>query len=390
MRIGVDASCWVNGRGYGRFTRELVPRLIREAAEDHFLLFIDAAQAERIETACPDAEIVPVQLGASPTEAAAADTARSPIDMLRMTRAVRRARPDVLFFPSVYSFFPAPPGMRTVVTIHDAIVERFPELTIPSRKARFFWNAKVRLAIRQARIVLTVSAHAARDLERVLHVKPSRIRVAVEAASENMRPSSAEEIAAALGGIGLEAGAPYIVYLGGFNPHKNVDRLITAHARLARGRTPAPRLVLVGTRTADVFHREQDAIERALEAGGAADLVHWTGWLDDDELRGILGGARCLALPSMCEGFGLPAVEAAACGTPVIATTESPLPELLEGGGIFVAPEDDEALLKALVTLFDDDVVHGELAAGALERARALDWAQATGSALAAIREAAA
>lgn len=390
MKIGVDASCWVNGRGYGRFTRELLPRMVEASPGDTFSFFIDEAHTDRFRIEAANVEVIGVALGTSPTEAASADSSRSPGDMLKMTRAVKRARPDVLFFPSVYSYFPAPLGMRTVVTIHDAIVERFPELTIPDRKARFFWNAKVRLALWQSRIVLTVSEHAADDLERVLGVKRSRLRVAVEAASESMRPCGADEIAAALSPLGLSLGEPYIVYLGGFNPHKNVDKLAAAHARLAPSRTPKPRLVLVGTRTEDVFHREQDALEQAIAAGGSEDLVTWTGWLDDDALRGVLAGARCLAIPSTCEGFGLPAVEAASCGTPVVATTESPLPGLLEGGGFFVEPSDTAALDAALATMLDDDAARDAFAAKALERAQALTWAATTRATLAAIKEAAA
>jgi glycosyltransferase involved in cell wall biosynthesis len=95
-------------------------------------------------------------------------------------------------------------------------------------------------------------------------------------------------------------------------------------------------------------------------------------------------------LPSDCEGFGLPAVEAAACGAPVVATTESPLPQLLEGGGLFVEPRDEAGLARALATMIDDEPGRRRMAAAALERVRLLSWRRCAEDALAAIREAAA
>jgi glycosyltransferase involved in cell wall biosynthesis len=110
----------------------------------------------------------------------------------------------------------------------------------------------------------------------------------------------------------------------------------------------------------------------------------------DDELRHLLSGAIALALPSESEGFGLPAVAAAACGVPVIATLESPLPQLLEGGGIFVAPRDEAALGSAMRLLATDEARRQAFATCALARARALSWTSSARAALNALREAAA
>ena len=97
--------------------------------------------------------------------------------------------------------------------------------------------------------------------------------------------------------------------------------------------------------------------------------MKWTGFVADEDLRHLHAGALALVLPSACEGFGLPAVEAAACGAPVIATTESPLPELLEGGGVFVAPGDEAALTAAMRLMLADEPARAGMAARALERA---------------------
>ncbi|MBK8005221.1 MAG: hypothetical protein IPK12_15160 [Gemmatimonadetes bacterium] len=161
MRIGVDATCWANGRGYGRFTRSLLAEMAALSPDDEFICFLDPVAAQGFDLAGPNVRPVIVPMGVAPTAAAAADGYRAPLDMLRLTRAVWRERPDVFFSPSVYTYFPLPPGQRAVVTVHDAIAERFPELTLPSPRARLFWRLKVGLALRQARLVLTVSDFAA-------------------------------------------------------------------------------------------------------------------------------------------------------------------------------------------------------------------------------------
>jgi glycosyltransferase involved in cell wall biosynthesis len=392
MRIGVDATCWANGRGYGRFTRHLLDAMVPQAPDDEFLCFLDPASAEGFDLSFPNVRPVRVELQVAPTRAAAADGSRSPSDMFRLTRAVYRAAPDVFFSPSVYTYFPLPPGLRAVVTLHDAIAERFPELTLPSRRARLFWNLKVGLALYQARLVLTVSQFAARELTEVLGVAPERIRVAGEAPAPAFTPSdSPAEVRAAATRAGLPDGVRWFTYVGGFNPHKHVDLIVRAHAQIvaAHPENP-PHLLLVGTIDRDVFHGDQAAIRRAIQLAGTDHLVHWTGFVPDAELRHLHSGALALILASASEGFGLPAVEAAACGAPVVATTASPLPELLEGGGLFVAPGNEQTLAAALLTLLADEPGRVRMGRTARDRAAQLSWPAGASAALAAIREAAA
>jgi alpha-1,3-rhamnosyl/mannosyltransferase len=115
--------------------------------------------------------------------------------------------------------------------------------------------------------------------------------------------------------------------------------------------------------------------------------VKWTGFLPDDELRHLLTGTRALLLPSENEGFGLPAVEAAACGAPVVATTASPLPQLLEGGGFFIAPGDVEGLTVSMRVLLDDEE-RDRRGRVALDRASRLTWRASARATLAALHDA--
>ena len=387
-RIGVDAACLANGRGYGRFTRELLTALVESAREHQFVLYGDRGSLHAFDVGAPNVRIVHVAQNVSPAHAAAADGYRSPVDMLRLTRAVWRDRPDVFWSPSVYTYFPLPPGQPSLVTIHDTITERYPDLTMPSRRARFFWNAKVKLALWQSTLVLTVSDFAAREIEEILGVPADRLRVAGEAAARTFRPSTASESARAARDAGVPAGAPWFTYVGGFTPHKHVDRIVRAHAvlvgeALEQG-TEIPHLVLVGTTSADNFHGVGAGIHEAIAQCGTAEFVRWTGFMPDEELRHLLTGTRAVLLPSENEGFGLPAVEGAACGAPVVATTASPLPQLLEGGGFFVAPGDVGALVAGMRTLLDGEERErrGRIA---LERAARLTWRASARATLAAL-----
>jgi glycosyltransferase involved in cell wall biosynthesis len=394
MRIGIDATCWANDRGYGRFTRELVTAMTALAPGDEFVCLLDRRSADRFTLRGPHITSIVVDEDASEGAAAATTGAgRSPIDMLRFTKAAHRARLDVFFSPSVYGYFPLPLGLPAVVTVHDAIPERFPRLTLPTWRDRLFWRMKVRLALWQSRLVLTVSDYAAREVAKYLRVPPGRMRVTLEGVAAEYEPSERDEdVRAAAARAGVPPGARWLIYVGGFGPHKHVDVLVRAHAAVARraeeaGQAPIV-LLLVGP-ASDGFHQDIAAIRYAIDECGTASLVRWAGYLPDAELRHLHSGALALVLASASEGFGLPAVEAARCGTPVVATTESPLPELLEGGGLFVPPDDVTALTDAIIQLATNEERRRAFGQRARERACLLNWSASARVALDALHEAA-
>jgi glycosyltransferase involved in cell wall biosynthesis len=389
VRIGIDGACWANHRGYGRFTRELLRAVVELEGPDELVFFLDAAARDAFDLAgASRVEVVDVAQRVAPTQAAAADGHRSPTDMLRFARAVRRSRVDVFLSPTVYTYFPLPPRLPAVVGIHDTIAERHPELTLPTTRARLFWNAKVRLALRQARLVMTVSEFSAREIADVLRVPPDRIRVVGEAPAPVFRPATPEAVAAAAARLGIPPDESWLVYVGGFGPHKNVDTVVRAHAEAAARAPTRLHLLLVGALD-DAFLTDRSPIDAAIAAAGTGDRVHWPGFVPDEDLRDLLTGAVALLLPSEREGFGLPAVEAAACGTPVVATTRSPLPDLLAGGGIFVEPRDEPALRDAVVRLTTEPALRDQLGEQARERASGLRWDRAAEAALAVLHEAA-
>jgi glycosyltransferase involved in cell wall biosynthesis len=364
--------------------------MVADAPSERFVCFVDDRAAGQFDLVRGNVQMIRVPQTVSPTLAAAADGRRRVSDMLRLTRAVAREPLDVFFSPSIYTYFPLPPQLPAVITVHDAIAERYPELTLPSWQSRVFWRAKVALALWSARLILTVSNFAADEISAVLRVPRSRMRVALEAPAAVYTPSdSPDAIARVAARVGLPAASRWFIYVGGFGPHKSVNLIVNAHAAVARAFEPAPHLVLVGAIAGDVFHSDAARIRQSVADAGTGELVHWTGFLPDQDVRHLHSGAVALLLPSMCEGFGLPAVEAAACGTPVIATTASPLPDLLAGGGIFVAPGDEVALRTAMFELLRNEPARQVMGLRARARAGDLSWTRGARAALGALREAA-
>ncbi len=381
LRIGIDGTCLGSGRGYGRFLRELLPPLLADAGGHEYVLFVDEETARR--AALPDMLVRRLQTATSQAEAASARGNRSPLDLLRMGRGVAEETLDAFFFPSVYSYFPLPWRLPASVAIHDTIPERHGRMVFPRWKNRALWWAKSRAARFQARTIVTVSEYARRQIQSRFGIAAERIFVAPEAPSSAFQPVDGPRPAAkALAARGIPDD-PYFVYVGGFNPHKNVAGLVRAFAEAAVGR--GARLLLVGDYAGDVFHQDLANIRAEIARTGVVDRVHWTGFVPDEELRLLYAGALAAVLPALEEGFGLPAVEAAACGAPCIATRASPLPEVLAGGGFFFDPRDGRMLAEGMRRTLVEPGRRARWARAARERASALSWeatARATRAAL--------
>ena len=372
MRIGVDATCWHNRRGYGRHARALLRTLVQRDRANRYTLFLDStAAAEPLPAGCD------VRLLASsvPTvEAASANGRRSLADMWRMSRALSAAQFDLLLFPTIYSYVPSFGPARKLVMVHDVIAETYPQLTVPRLSARLFWNAKVALGRMQADALITVSDYSRNGIVDRFGVDPARVFVVGEAADGIFRRLESPTPGPALRALGIEAGERMIVYLGGFSPHKNLETLLRAFARIAaQERFADVKLVMVGDTSGDAFHTYFGTIAAQVEALGLRGRVIFTGYLPDEDVVVLLNLASVLALPSLMEGFGLPAVEAAACGCPVLATRASPLAGLLGAGGLYIEPREPE-LTAGLATILSSPELRGRMREAGLAAAQRLTW----------------
>ena len=373
MRIGIDATCWPNRRGYGRFARSLVTATLALDRTNEYVFYIDdespefplpaGVRVERIATRVPT------------VRAAGAQGRRSLGDLWAVSRAISKARLDLFFFPSVYSYVPLTSSVPKLVTIHDVIPELLPELVFPTWRSKFYWGLKVKLACAQARLVLTVSEYSRGCLAEKLRIPKERIRVVSEAGDLVFQTAESANGTAVRAQWKLPPDARILAYVGGFSPHKNLSLLVDVYAELCQqSRFSNVYLVLAGDYQGDVFYSGFRALAAQVEQRGLRDRVVFTGYLGDKDLAKLLRSAELLALPSFCEGFGLPAVEAAACGTPSVVTTESPLVELLGEGTMGVDPGNRDAWVHALAAVLADEQRRTTMAAVARAAAARLSW----------------
>ncbi len=375
MRIGVDATCWHNRRGYGRHARALLRAVIGLDAGNRYTLFLDSMEAAE---PTPDQCEVRLLRPSVPTvQAASANGRRSLADMWRMSRALSASEFDVLLFPTVYSYVPVYSRARKLVMVHDVIAETFPQLTVPRLSSRIFWNTKVALGRMQADALITVSDYSRNCIHQRFGTDPADIFVVGEAADPIFRRLDHAEPGAKLRGLGLDGTRRMAVYLGGFSPHKNLEALVAAFARIAKIKEfDDVRLVMVGDTSGDSFHTYFGTIASQVEKLGLRDRVVFSGFLEDQDLVVLLNRASVSVLPSLMEGFGLPAVEAAACGCPVIATRASPLEGLLGGAGIFIDSLEEE-ISRALEVVLSSPELRFRMGEAGLLAARRLTWDEA-------------
>jgi glycosyltransferase involved in cell wall biosynthesis len=370
VRVGVDATSWTNRRGFGRFTRNAVRRLVARDEGTTYVLLLDEDSAGADDL--PErAERLVVRLDRPAVEAASSSSNRSLRDALRLVRAVRGARLDVFLFPSMLTYLPLP-GVPCVVGVHDTIAEQHPRLTFPQRRSRFLWRLKGTVATRTAARVFTVSAASHAALVERGH-DPDALAVVPEAPDPVFRPRDGAESAAALAAVGLDAERPFVLYAGGISPHKNIETLIEAFAALD-GPGASAVLVVVGDLEGERYVSAAAGVRARIEALGLGGRVVLPGFVPDETLAGLYSAATAVALPSLAEGFGLPAVEAAACGAPVVLSDLPAHRESLGEGGIYFPARDTAALTRALQGLLDDPAARAALAARGRAAVASLTW----------------
>lgn len=386
MRIGIDATCWHNRRGYGRHARALLSALVRLDRANQYTLFLDSTEAA--EPTPPECEVRLLRPSVPTVRAASASGRRSLGDMWRMSRALSAPEFDMLLFPTIYSFVPTFGRARKLVMIHDIIAETYPKLTVPRLSARVFWRLKSALGRMQADALITVSDYSRDGIVRHFKVDPGRVFVVGEAADPVFRKLQRAEPGPKLRGLGIDRMRRTVVYIGGFSPHKNLEALVAAFGKIAaRPELADVRLVMIGDTSGDAFHTYFGTIAAQVDALGLSDRVTFTGYMGDEDVVELLNLASVLVLPSLMEGFGLPAVEAAACGCPVIATKASPLAGLLGEGGIYVESREPD-IAAALIAVLSSGELRARMSVCGLAAAARLTWDEAARQMMAVIEKA--
>ena len=275
----------------------------------------------------------------------------------------RRERWDVLHCP--VNVLPLIVPCASVVTIHDTAFLAAPETMTWARQR--YLRTQIARSIRQADQVLTVSRATADDLMRAFDVPADRITVTPLAADARFRPATPNALDHFRRQHDLHR--PYILSVGTREPRKNIARLVRAFARIAS--TVAHDLVLVGP--AGWLESELDEAIRNLPAPVRA-RIRLTGFVPDDDLPLWYAAADVFAYPALHEGFGLPVLEAMACGVPVVTSNTSSLPEIAGDAALLVDPLDERALADAIARVIGDDPLAEDLRRRGRARARHFSW----------------
>ena len=275
-------------------------------------------------------------------------------------------------YHAVGGSIPLVTGLPLVVTLLDLAPWELPGAYQRGTVARFGQRLRGRL-LRDAAAVIVGTDAVARSARRLLHLRLDRIRVVAIAPRPAFRPGSSEDPDPRVERERLGLPERYVIYSGRYDARQDLGTLLRALAELATAGRPdglpdeapwPPRVLFAGASPDD-----RAALARAAAREGVGDTLAYAPHLDDERLASLARGARAALLPVVSDSAGQAAIEAIACGTPVVASAVGALPEIVGAAGILVEPRDPGRLAQALATAFVDDRVHGSLAAFARERA---------------------
>ncbi len=355
IHVGVNAHLLslaesYRSAGINWYIYNLLQHLPEVASDIEYTVFM----SERQYTAAPGIRLQVSQL----------PTCRPPVRILweqaLQPWAVHRAKVDLLHSPAFVG--PLVGACPLVVTVHDLSFLFFPQNFRSLNRS--YLGLFTRLSVRRAQRVVAVSESTKRDLVQYYGLSPAKIDVVHNGVDSAFRPLPADQVAA----FRRQAGLPdrFLLFVGTLEPRKNVVRLIEAYARLPKERPP---LVLVGGKG-----WLYDQIFARVEALNLASQVHFAGYVLAEDLPLWYNAADLFVYPSLYEGFGLPPLEAMACGTAVITSTASSLPEVVGKAGLMVDPADTEALAAAMEQVLTARDIREQMQAEGLARAQGFSW----------------
>jgi glycosyltransferase involved in cell wall biosynthesis len=367
MRIAINGLFLQQpATGTGQYLRELVTALRSIAPDDEFTLIAPHSDAS-----------APTTVLVAPTQSQRENLAKLEFEQITFPRAVNAHRFDAAHVPHFGP--PLFPSRPTVVTVHDLI-----PLVLPTYRGSTLVQLYTRLvstSARRAHAILADSEASARDIEKYLRIPRAKIHVVYLAAHARYQTNlAAEELARVRAQYNLPE--HFALYLGGFDARKNVARLVEAFSHLGTGDWE---LVLAGKlpeRDSDFFPDPR----RIAAQYKISDRVYFPGFIAEADKPALYALARVFVYASQYEGFGLPPLEAMACGTPVICANTSSLLEVVGSAGILLAPDDADAWSDALREVLCDDARWAQLRALGLTQARKFSWERAARETLAVYR----
>jgi len=366
MRVILNGWFWgQTATGSGQYLAHLLEHLPKAEPKHDILL-----ATWRGHTPAPESPGCPVWSLRTPFDRISTNLSKLWFEQVSFPRAARRLEGDLAHVP--YWGAPLQPTVPTVVTIHDLI-----PLLLPAYRGSLLVQRYTRLvaaAARRAAGVITVSSASQKDIVARLGLPAARVWVTHEAASAAYRRADQVQIEA----LRREYSLPFsfFLYLGGFDVRKNVIGVLSAFAHLVeRDRSNDLRLVIAGLlpKADTAFTPDPRRITREL---GIESRVTFTGWVDEADKPALYSAADVFVFPSYYEGFGLPVLEALACGTPTITSNVSSLPEIVGRAALLVSPDDTAELASAMERLVRDLGLRQRMRSLALEQAARFSWQQ--------------
>jgi glycosyltransferase involved in cell wall biosynthesis len=340
--------------GIGRYVVNLASALKRVSSDLDLALLRDPSSAAQRLT-LPD--LPTVDCAVSPFALSQQWRVRS---ILRESRAA--------LYHSAYYLMPYVPSVPSIVTCYDLIPLIYPQYFTAIQ--RLIFRTAHTLALHTARVTLAISDATKRDLVHFFHADPQRIVVTPLAADAHFQPPSHAEVDRVRQHYALPD--RYVLYFGSNKPHKNVPRLIEAFARLGIG----VQGLGIGLVIAGHWDQRYPQARNLVEQLNLKDRVRFIGPVKDADLPALYGGAELFVFPSKYEGFGLPVLEAMACGAPVVCGNRSSLPEVVGDAALLCDPYDVESLARAIERAITDRVLNESLRARSLARAAQFSWEQ--------------
>ena len=361
MRIGIDGRELVEGvrTGIGRYLIEVLRMASREGME----CVVYGDQRTRLPLALPG--VSGRLLGGGWTQW---------VDQVGLP--IRLARDRISVFLSPYYKCPLFAPCPVVITVHDLFFIHYPGEGRPVYDA--VMTLLSRLYAARAGAVIADSEYSKRSIVATLGVSDAKVTVIPVALGAEFKPEPLTDAVRLRYGIV----PPYILYVGNFLPHKNVPRLIQAYAGLGRELKDTHRLVLAG---GDREHRND--LERLAGRLSVADRVLFPGLIEDAHLPAVYSGAALFVLPSLEEGFGLPALEAMACGAPVAASNRTAIPEVVGDAALLFDPENVTGMTEAMARALSQQDVRERMRRQGLARAVAFTPERTAGRVVALLRE---
>lgn len=356
VRIGIDGTPLLGQRsGVGYYTSNLLAALLQSEPEWEYLLYSNRP-LNGLEPPLTNATQVGKYFPRS----------RWVWMQTVLPGTIRRSQPDLCHFTNALAplWQPAP----YVITVHDASLFVYGHYHPRARHLTI--RLMLPLVARRAASVITVSEHSRQELVRVLGLPEEKINVIYEAAAPHYRPVTDE---ACLDALRAKYRLPqnFLLFVGTLEPRKNLTRVVRALAQVRAHGYPHE-LVLVGPKG-----WMMDAFEREVQALGLEDAVRYLGYVPLEDLPGIFSLATAFVFPSLYEGFGLPPLEAMACGTPVLTSNRSSLREICGDAAYLVEPESEEAIAAGLCELLGDGNLRRSLRQRGLERVSQFSWQRA-------------